>query len=172
MRPRTWIWAGASSLLFAAGLAKAETPAPRPPASAPPRGVVPSEPVVPMAGEEEERVEDTTTTAHSSRRVMRVMSWAAIGLGAASIGVGTYFGVRTFEKRDDADALCRGRLCSQEGLDLQSDARTAATISTITISAGAVLVTAGVVYLLLSGRQRESVVLAGAPGGGVVGIRW
>jgi hypothetical protein len=125
-----------------------------------------------MAGEEEERVEDTTTTAHSSRRVMRVLSWTAIGLGAASIGVGTYFGVRTFDKRDDADAFCRGRLCSQTGLDLQSEARTSATISTITISAGAALVTAGVVFLLLSGRHRESVALAGAPGGGFVGVGW
>ncbi|MBS2014674.1 MAG: hypothetical protein JST00_17435 [Deltaproteobacteria bacterium] len=79
--------------------------------------------------------------------------WPAVGLalfgvGSAALGAGVFFGLQTVAKKDDAERECIGDRCSQRGLDIYDDARTAATISTITIGAAVVLIAAGA-YLVL-----------------------
>lgn len=77
---------------------------------------------------------------------------ALFGLGSATLGAGVFFGLQTIAKKDDAERECFGDRCTQRGLDTYDEARTAATISTITISAAVVLIAAGA-YLALRPRH-------------------
>lgn len=104
-----------------------------------------------------------------SRSTSRALGWAALGLGAAGAAAGTFFGLRTFSQRNDAEVFCAGRFCSQEGLDLHDDARASATLSTVTFALGGAALAAGLVLILTSSsrasgvatRPAESVVLGG-----------
>ncbi len=87
------------------------------------------------------------------------------GLAVVGIGVGTYFGVRAFAKNGDAESQCNGTACSEAGLALDRDARTAATVSTIAFSLAAVA-TVGAVWVFVANGSATRVGLA--PGGVVV----
>jgi hypothetical protein len=73
------------------------------------------------------------------------------GVAVAAIGIGSYFGIRTFEKRDEYERECDANgECSETGLTLQSQARDTALVSTIAFGVG--LVAAGAcVYFLVTG---------------------
>lgn len=71
------------------------------------------------------------------------------GAGVLALGVGGYFGFRAMAKSNESDDHCRGSLCDQTGLDLNDDARGAATISNIAVGLGLVGVGVGT-YLLLT----------------------
>ena len=79
------------------------------------------------------------------------------GLGVASIGVGSYFGVQSLQRRTDSDAGCPsldGRLrCTVAGAQAMSDAQTYAWVSDFGIGLGAIAVIGGAVLLLTSPRQ-------------------
>jgi hypothetical protein len=70
-----------------------------------------------------------------------------IGVGIAGVvgvGVGTYFGLRAKSKNDDAAAHCvNDTRCDATGVDLDDQARTSATASTIAFSAGGALLAIG-----------------------------
>ena len=72
----------------------------------------------------------------------RALAIASGGLGVVALGVGTYFGLRSRSKHDDAAAACPQTVCPlpdpQRGVDLWSDARTAGNISTVAFVVGAV----------------------------------
>jgi hypothetical protein len=93
---------------------------------------------------------------------MSGVSWAGIGVGAlgvASLGVGTYLGLRAM-KEDQAseDAGCSratGVCPAGNGLEANRKARQAAGFSTACFVAGGVLV-AGGVALYVVGRPSES----------------
>ena len=64
---------------------------------------------------------------------------AIIVAGSVALGgltVGTIFGLRTLGHKRDGDAHCHGSLCDATGLDLQKQARTAATFSTVGFTVG------------------------------------
>jgi len=81
----------------------------------------------------------------------RTLGYAIGGLGIASVAVGAYFGLRAIQKNDDAKAQCSPTNCaSAEGLDLNSQARTSATVATVAIAAGLVAVGVGTFFVLRS----------------------
>jgi len=70
-------------------------------------------------------------------------------LGVASIGVGTYFGVRAIGKWNDSNTACPGTTCPDgTGVSLASDAKSSARAADVTLSAGIVALAAGVVLYL------------------------
>lgn len=79
----------------------------------------------------------------------RIVAYALGGVGAGALVVGSVFGLRAISKRNDSDAECPAGQCSQAGVDLNNQARTAARVADITIGVG--LVGVGVAtYLLLT----------------------
>jgi hypothetical protein len=92
------------------------------------------------------------------------MQWVGVGAagaGAIGLGVGAVFGVIAAGKKSDLDAKCVDypRCPESQRADVQStydDASSAATISTIGILAGAVLVAGGVTLFLLSPSEKKA----------------
>lgn len=84
-----------------------------------------------------------TSDADSSGKTLRTVGFVAAGVGAVSLVVGTVFGLSASSKNSDAEKQCTGNLCTQEGLTLTDEARSAATVSTIAFVAGGVLVVGG-----------------------------
>lgn len=110
--------------------AVAQAPAP------PPVVVAPVPPPPPPAPEPD----------HSRRN----LGFVAFGAAAVGIGLGTYFGIKTFNDKSDGNQHCHGDLCTQEGLDDQSSAHTAAVISTIAFGIGLAAAAIGVYALVTS----------------------
>jgi hypothetical protein len=87
------------------------------------------------------------------------------GVGVVGLGIGTVFGLQTFSKKSDADAKCPGDVCTQEGHDLEGEARTSAIISTIGFGVGIVALGAGAWWLLTSKPTTASLRVAPTLGG-------
>jgi hypothetical protein len=81
-----------------------------------------------------------------------IAAYIAGGVGLVGIGVGTYFGLRTFSKRDEGNTHCMGVYCTAEGLALHADAQRSATISTIGFGVGIAGIGAGVALWLTAGK--------------------
>jgi hypothetical protein len=77
----------------------------------------------------------------------KVLGLAGIGIGIAAVGVGSYFGVRTFSKKNDASSHCAGTECDATGVMLQDDAHRSATASTVLFAVGAASVGLGVLLV-------------------------
>ena len=77
--------------------------------------------------------------------------WAAYtagGVGVLGIASGAIFGVLALTKQNDADAHCPGQTCDPTGSQLIADARTFATVSTVSFIVGGVgLVTSVLLFL-------------------------
>jgi hypothetical protein len=120
---------------------KLEAVAPKPvdvsPAPVPPRPETPAPSPAPGHGRE-------------------IAAYSALGAGVIGIGVGTVFGLMTLSKKSDADALCNSSVCrSQQGVDLQEDARSAATLSTVGFGVGLVGAAVGL-YLFATAPKSSS----------------
>jgi hypothetical protein len=81
----------------------------------------------------------------------RYVSYGVAGIGVVGLGVGTFFGVKTLDAKSDRDSLCNENTCtSDEGLALDREARSSATVSTIGFAVGiAALATAAVLFFTL-----------------------
>ncbi len=92
------------------------------------------------------------SSAASGGNGLRTAAYVTGALGLVSLGVGTYFGVKALSKNSDAnDHGPDANACHDPaGESLASDAKSAATVSTITIGLGAACVAAGVVLYLTS----------------------
>jgi hypothetical protein len=91
-----------------------------------------------------------------------VSTWTAGVLGVAGIGLGTAFGILTFQERSNARSLCTNGTCKPGGTDDVHQAYTDATISTVSFgvgAAGAIVAT----YFLLRGNHRASTGAAARP---------
>ena len=76
-------------------------------------------------------------------------AWVLGGIGVAALGVGGYFGVRTFTKTRQYKDACPGGTCpDQHGIDLNSDAKRSGTISTIAFGVGVVSLASAVILVL------------------------
>ena len=75
--------------------------------------------------------------------------WVAYGIGAAGLGVGTYFGIRAMSDQSTADDNCPRDVCSAAGISANSDAIKAANLSTVGFGVGILGVGLGT-FLLLS----------------------
>jgi hypothetical protein len=79
------------------------------------------------------------------------------GVGLVGIGVGSAFGLIAKSKNDQALQSCRtSTLCSQHGLDLTNDAKSAATVSTVAFVAGGVALAGGIVLWLTAPSSRST----------------
>jgi hypothetical protein len=79
-----------------------------------------------------------------------VLAVSAGAVAVVGIGLGSYFGLRTFSKENQSNRECDpSGACSQLGVDLRRDASTSSIISTIGFAAG--LVATGIlVYALVT----------------------
>ena len=118
----------------------------------------------------------TTTTvvdegaAEDATPMVLGLTLGAIGL--VGLGIGTGFGVSALSKKSDVDDLCPDlNNCTQEGIDTNDEAKTAATVSTIGfIAGGALLVTGIVLWVALpSGGQGEAALRVTPAGLSLVG---
>ena len=93
---------------------------------------------------------------------MRIGAYTAFGVGAVGLGLGTVFLLQSLGKQSDADALCTlpGGRCDidnkAEVNKLDSDAKSASTLSIVGFAVGGAGVAAGVVMLLLSSKSESS----------------
>jgi hypothetical protein len=93
------------------------------------------------------------------------------GFGVAGLAVGGAFGVQTLVLKNQRSHFCdASNVCtSGQGVTLDHDARTAATVSTIAMIAGGVVAASGVLLVLTaprSGHGTEVAVGAGFQPGG------
>jgi hypothetical protein len=89
----------------------------------------------------------------------RIAGGVVMGVGAVGIALGTVFGLQAKSRFDQSKPLCRTEaLCSQPGLDLVSQAKGSATVSTIGFIVGGAALAGGLVVILTapSGHARAS----------------
>jgi hypothetical protein len=76
------------------------------------------------------------------------------GLGLVAVGISAYFGVRAASTWSDTQKVCTapatGTCTNANGVALSRDAATQATVSTVSLIAGAALMGAGVALFVLS----------------------
>jgi hypothetical protein len=90
-------------------------------------------------------------------------------LGAASIGGGVYFGMRSDDEQSKSDAICPGTVCADlEGLRLNDDAQSSAMKANIFLIGGGAAVAAAAVMWFV-GKPEERTVLAPSVGNGQLG---
>jgi hypothetical protein len=121
-------------------------------------------------------------TADSGGGSKRTLGYVLGGVGIASLGVGTLFGVLAAQQASDAEddpALCPDKLCSKEGRKEIDSAKTKALISTIGFGVGVAALAAGVTLVLTTPDERTTrrsaplsarIVSSVGPDGGFVGL--
>jgi hypothetical protein len=88
-------------------------------------------------------------------------AWGAVGLVA--IGIGSYFGIDTLNKRDARDPHCVGTVCDAAGMSLDDKAHTSATISTIAFVGGFAALGAGAYFLFTAPSGKKAAAVRAAP---------
>ncbi len=83
----------------------------------------------------------------------RLGGWAALGLGAAGVLLGTAYGVMAINARDEIGTHCSGSVCDPIGAPHYRDAQDRATVSTVAFGIGIVAAAAGV-WLLVTSRPK------------------
>ena len=78
-------------------------------------------------------------------------AWVAFGIGAAGIGVGSYFGIRAMNEQQTADNACPQDRCTRDGSSANADAIKFANISTVGFGVGVLGVGLGTFLLLTRG---------------------
>jgi serine/threonine-protein kinase len=123
-----------------------------PPASAPPGTTE----LARRAPESEGRLPTSGAPRTAGDARARYAGYVALGAGAVGLGLGTYFGIRTFEKKSERDQVCPTATCSSgtDGVALDQRARVFATQSTAWFVGGAVAAVAGAV-LMWTSRSRS-----------------
>jgi hypothetical protein len=123
--------------------AAAQPPASFPLAPVPPGGsVAPAS--TPLAG-------SMATSPREPRRTRKIVGYVLGSVGVGSLVVGSVFGLRAFSKRADSDKRCPNEVCTREGVQLNDQAKTAATVSTATFAVGLTGVAVATYLLLTSG---------------------
>lgn len=116
----------------------------------------------------EDRIEVAEAEQQRHARTMRIVGWSTVGAGAASLWVGSVTGLFAIDRESLRSENCNAsNVCNATGVEAAKSGSTLATVSTITLAAGAVAVGAGV-YLLLSNpndgaRATPATVLRAAP---------
>jgi hypothetical protein len=113
-----------------------------------PEAAVPPPPVTPPPPS---TTSEQPPPATSSGGTVRTVGIIVGVVGLAGLGTGAAFGLVAKSKNDEAlqPANCPTHtLCTQNGLDLTHDAKTAATLSTVSFIAGGVLAAGGIVLVL------------------------
>ena len=94
---------------------------------------------------------------------LRIGSYAAFGVGAAGLAVGTVFLVQYLGTKDDADKICPTSTCPPEKQAEQkskdSDAASQGTLAVVGYAVGGVGIAAGVTLFILSSGSKKSAAL-------------
>ncbi|MET0596225.1 MAG: hypothetical protein ABW133_26245 [Polyangiaceae bacterium] len=107
----------------------------------------------------------------SSGNAQRIGAYIAGGIGVAGLAVGTYFGLQSKAKGDEADEHCNGGQCRDLiGVDLRADARVFGNVSTVAFIVGAVGVAGGAV-LWFSAPKPETARVGVSVGAGSMSLR-
>jgi serine/threonine-protein kinase len=96
-------------------------------------------------------------------QMQRTLGVVAAGAGVVGLGVGTAFGLTAFSKHSAYETHCNGSICDATGVQMHDDAASAATISTITMTAGLVLVAGGAVLWFTSPRAASKTAIHVVP---------
>jgi hypothetical protein len=108
-------------------------------------------------------IDDTPPPAEAPRDPLPTSFWshgnvAAVvtgGVGLVGVGLGAYFGVRTFALKSERDDHCDAqRFCDPRGLELDSSARDSALVSTIAVGVGSALI-AVAAFLIVTAPPRS-----------------
>ncbi len=111
---------------------------------------------------------EPTRDAKGGPNGMLVGSFVALGVGVVGMGMGTAFGLKSSSKRSDADALeeefvgvCGNDCLSTDPTakkidDLDSEAKSAKTLSAVGFALGGVGLATGAVLFILSGKEKQS----------------
>jgi serine/threonine-protein kinase len=107
----------------------------------------------------------------------RTVGLVLAGVGVVGLGASAIFGLTAMSKESDALSHCKqDTYCTPEGVSLGSDAKSAATISTITFALGAAALTGGLILYFSAPKRTEEqapkVGLRVSPGGVGVGGTW
>jgi hypothetical protein len=103
----------------------------------------------------------------------RVAGVVVAGLGIASLGVGTAFGVAALSKRTTAQSACPDRCPTQTGVDDWNDAASTGNVSTaLLLVGGGALAIASVLWFTAPSGQRSSAQLIVGPSGIQVSGTW
>ncbi len=145
-----------------------DDPAPAPLVVVPPASIpspIPDAIAPPSAPATEPSPEASATpAARPGLGAQRVTAIGLVGAAVVAAGVGTYFGVRAFQLKDDAPPGCRTAACSSSF----ADSRTDGDISTVSfVACGALAVSGAILWLTAPGRSHGTSV-TGAPSAGRV----
>jgi hypothetical protein len=92
----------------------------------------------------------------STGSAQRTAAYVAGGIGVVGLAMGTYFGLQSISKRDEANQRCSASSCRDlEGVELRDDARRNGDWSTATFIVGAVGIAGGAV-LWMSAPKSET----------------
>jgi hypothetical protein len=97
--------------------------------------------------EEKDKAGKEEAKEEPKRESRPFMGYVLLGVGLVGTGVGSYYGVHAIQLRKDSDTFCKPG-CTQRGVDLNNQAKSAAWISNIGIGVGAVGIVVGG-YMLL-----------------------
>ena len=109
----------------------------------------------------------------SSGATQRIIGFSVGGVGIVLAGVGTIFGVQALSKSSDVKSVCSVQRCTDPAVVAKNeDAKTAADISTVTLSIGAAAVVAGLVLVFTAPSRPSPTALRVMPavGPGVAGL--
>jgi len=143
---------GTGEMRVEVGALEKEAPAPAP--AAPATAPLPAAAAAPGAPGSEAAAPRAEAPAASGGP--RTLAYVVGGAGIVALGVGVGFGAYALSRKNDADAHCPGRQCDATGLSLVSEAKTAATVSTIGLAAGVVGIGAGLWLLMRSSTSSPS----------------
>jgi hypothetical protein len=106
----------------------------------------------------------------SSGSAQRTAGLISAGVGVVGVGLGTVFGLQASGNWSDAKEECQAYPydCSQKGLDLRSDAKSQATLSTVGFIAGGALLGLGAVLYFTAPSKKENVAFIVGPGSAFV----
>jgi hypothetical protein len=99
----------------------------------------------------------TLQPAPPADRAQRNAAIVGLSLGGVGVLVGTVFGLRAVSKNNSSneDGRCQGNACTQDGVTLRNQARTAGTVSTVAFAIGGAALATGFI-LLLTDSKRET----------------
>jgi len=89
-------------------------------------------------------------SSESRWRTVHTLALVSAGLGIVGLGVGTAFGLSASGTKSEADSFCIPAGCTADGKALLADAGSAADVSTVFFSVGAVMLVTGAVLWLTS----------------------
>jgi len=99
----------------------------------------------------------STASDEGSSAPWKPLGLGIAGLGLVGVGVGAGFGILAMSRSSDLKDQCPNDVCARsDGPALRDDAASAATMSTVFVASGLVLVAGGVTMFLLAPSKKES----------------